>query len=204
MCRNQKNATPCIAKAMSILLINVLLFAAFFAWAIYAPHSMRLVVEASLWFFGIVVAGEVILGCAMLATDEPPLLVAHRWLGHVLVMIVWIFTSVSLALVIRHFRRSRGTAILFGLVSFATLAIILLASFTGYLDPFGPEADVETRNRFILLHEVAPPVLLAILLPFGIAVARTLPQGPRKANTREDPTSLPPPSDNPYAAPRSR
>ena len=148
MCRNWKSETPSRAKAMSTLLINVLLFAAFFSWAIYKPHSMRLVVEATLWFFGIVVAAEIIFGCMMLATNEPPLLVVHRWLGHLLVMIVWVLTSVSLALVIRYFRQSRGTAVLFGLVSFAMLAIVLLASFTGYLDPFGPGADVETRNRF--------------------------------------------------------
>jgi hypothetical protein len=187
-----------------MLLINALLFAAFFSWAIYAPRLMRLIVEAMLWFLAILITAEVIFGCMILANDEPPLFVAHRWLGHFLVMIVWLLTSVNLALVIRNFRRSRGTAVLFGLVSCTVLAIVLLASFTGYLDPFGPGADVETRNRFVLLHEVVPPVLLAILVPFGIAVARTLPQGARRIESREDPTSLPPPSDNPYAAPRSR
>lgn len=205
-CRNQKRAAPRHPTVTSMLLANALLFAAFFSWAIYAPRSMRWAAEGMLWLFGVLVAAEVIFGCMMLATNEPPLLVVHRWLGRLLVMIVWVLTSVSLALVIRYFRQSRGTAVLFGLVSFAMLAIVLIASFTGYLDPFAPATDVETRNRFAVLHEIAPPLLLAMLVPFGIAVARTLPQGPRKteARAREEPTSLPPPSDNPYASPQSR
>ena len=188
---------------MSALFINGALFAVFLTWAIFAPATVRFIVECGLWLFGALVGAEIVSGLVRHANDEPLLLAGHRWAGHLLVILAWAIMGASLAIVIRHFRSARGTAILFCLVSIAAFAFTMLGSFTGYLRPFAPDADPETQNRFFLLHAFVPPIILAIIVPFWIAVLRTFPHPARKGEAAAELRQLATtPSDNPYASPR--
>ena len=188
---------------MSTLVINGLLFAAFLIWAICAPAAMRRVVEGAIWLLGALLIVEIVSGLVMLAAGWPLLVAAHRWAAHLMVIIASTMMGASLALLIRHFRRAPGAAILFCLVSFAAVALVFLASFTGYLGPFAPGADQETKNRFFVLHVFIAPILLALLVPFWIAAIRCFPRASKQGEAEEQaPEDAPPPNDNPYASPR--
>jgi hypothetical protein len=111
----------------------------------------------------------VTLGC-LLATGAHPIgersSPAHRWLGHAMVILGWTGAWFSLGVAVSRDRFT--SAIGKCTVVFAAFALVLFASFTGYLVPWD---ELETRsvgestlNRFVILHMVAVPTAIALSL----------------------------------------
>ena len=90
----------------------------------------------------------------------------HEWSGHALVIAVWLFVPFSVGIGLqRNIRRRPGLAIAQTTVLLSLLALVSLASLTGYLGPSHFEdVSVETRNRFAVLHPFVLPSLVAALL----------------------------------------
>lgn len=187
---------------MSTLLINAVLFGAMLFWTLRAPAAMREIAERAIWCFWAVVGVEILSGFARRAADWPALVALHFGAGHLLLMLAWAIAGASIALLIRHFRQQRGTALLFCLVSFAMFVATTLATLTGYLDPFAPDADQEARNRFFVLHGCIAPAVLALAVPFWIAAIRCFSHAGKQRAAEEQAPEQMPPGDNPYASPR--
>jgi len=91
----------------------------------------------------------------------------HHWAGHGLVTLVYLCVAFSLG-VLFHQKITRRPILAFvqSLALLFCLAMTLSASFTGYLDvdPVpDPVIAEETHNRFVVLHLVVQPMLLATL-----------------------------------------
>jgi hypothetical protein len=91
----------------------------------------------------------------------------HRWAGHGLVILVYLCVAFSLGILLHQKITGRPVlAVVQSLALLFCLAMTLSASFTGYLDA-DPVSDPiiaeETHNRFVVLHLVVQPTLLATL-----------------------------------------
>ncbi len=192
--------------------IGFVLLAGLFAWTVYAPATVRFVVEGILWLIAALLGAEFISGIARILIRDPLVPGFHRWTGHLLVSLCWLVMAASVVLSVRHFQQRRGTSILFLSVSLAALVLINLASFTGYLRPLAPGTLEETKNRFLVLHCVALPSILAVIVPVWILMIRRLrSSSPTREITTKlakadngamSATSIGPPDDNPYSSPR--
>jgi cytochrome bd-type quinol oxidase subunit 2 len=115
-----------------------------------------------------VIVAAIFLAMALtgLARSQPTAYSIHKWSGHALVIAVCSFVPFSAGVGLqRNIRRRPGFAIAQTIVLLSLLALVLLASFTGYLGPSHVEDVSEsTRNRFTILHLFALPSLIAILL----------------------------------------
>lgn len=192
--------------------IGILLLAGLFVWAVSVPATARFVVEGILWLIAALVGVEIISGFVWLLTRLPLLPEFHRWTAHLLVLLCGVVMAASIALLLRFFRRRLGTVLLLCLISLGAMAVISLASLTGYLRPFAPGTLEETRSRFLVLHCVMSPVVLTAIVPFWISTVRRLRQevGKRSSlnETAEDGdiSEAPAPrhhaqNNNPYASP---
>jgi hypothetical protein len=91
----------------------------------------------------------------------------HRWMGHGLVTLVYLCVAFSLGILLHQkITRTPVLAVVQSLTLLFCLAMTLSASFTGYLDADpvpDPVVAEETHNRFVVLHLVIQPTLLATL-----------------------------------------
>ena len=192
--------------------IGILLFAGLCVWAVSVPATVRFVVEGILWLIAALVSVEIISGLVWLLTRLPLLPEFHRWTAHLLVLLCGVVMAASIALLLRFFRRRLGTVLLLCLISLGAMAVISLASFTGYLRPFAPGTQKETRSRFLMLHCVTLPIVLAAIVPFWISTVRRLRPAAAKRSSRNetagdgDNSEAPAAgrhaqNDNPYASP---
>lgn len=150
------------------------LFKLFFNLAILAlgfllsrrHRSLADAITCGLGFFCLAIA--IVIALSGILHGPPFMKSLHRWGGHGLVIALWCFWIFALG-VSGEQTKSRGAGILLARITVITLALLLglLASFTGYLGPaHDPEIgrDMDTYNRFIVLHMFIVPTLLAILL----------------------------------------
>jgi hypothetical protein len=141
-----------------------------------------------------------------LARSQPTASSIHKWSGHASVIAVWLFVPFSVGVGLqRNIRHRPGFAVAQTIVLLSSLALVLLASFTGYLAPSHVEDVSEaTRNRFTILHLFALPSLIALLLTVWYWLFRPAPIG------TGDPDWSPRPigqtkgvDENPYKSPES-
>jgi hypothetical protein len=92
----------------------------------------------------------------------------HHWAGHGIVMLIYPSSAFSLGVLLQQKLQRRPVAAI--AQSFALLfclALTLSTSFTGYLD-VEPSSDSriaqETHNRFMVLHLVLQPAIIAAML----------------------------------------
>lgn len=90
----------------------------------------------------------------------------HKWSAHVLVILLWLaIPFASGAALERHLKSRPLPTIAQVLALLLLLGAALLASFTGYVGPTHVQhIRQETLNRFLVLHCVALPILMGILL----------------------------------------
>ncbi len=199
--------------------IGMMLLAGLFVWAAYAPRTMRFVLVGVIWLIAAILGIEAISGLASLLSQAPLLADVHRWAGHLLVPISSFVLTASVVLLLRHVRQRLGTFIQFCLISFAAVATVMLATFSGYVRPFAPGILEETRNRFLLLHCFALPGIFVALVPAWMSTVRRLRvrgrkrgaavteldgggKAPAESTVRTPPGSgMRPLDDNPYASP---
>lgn len=124
-----------------------------------ARRSVRLLSMIVATIFVIIVATG-------LARNELGRLNVHLWAGHAIVIAMWLIAPYSMGVALQvNLRRRPAFAILQVIIVILLLAAVLLASFSGYLAPSDVDGIAEeTRNRFTVLHLVATPLLVAILL----------------------------------------
>ena len=88
----------------------------------------------------------------------------HRWTAHSLVIFAWLATPFAIGVALGgQFRRRALAAVGKTLVVLGVLAVVLLNSFTGYIE-LTPEMDQATMNRFEVLHTLVLPGLSLLLL----------------------------------------
>ena len=113
------------------------------------------------------VTALLMLGCLLVSGLLEPVYVpneTHRLIGSALVIFVWLCTPFSIG-VLFHTKISRtpGVAIIQGVGLLFSAAVSILAAITGYLGPSHGHNNVETLNRFVVLHEFVLPAVLAAL-----------------------------------------
>ncbi len=90
----------------------------------------------------------------------------HRWLGHILVIIVWLSVPAMCGIFFRwryQLKTPRMTVAIVFLI--LLLVATVLGSMTGYLDWVGDDlAAQESHNRFVVLHFFFFPACMAALL----------------------------------------
>ncbi len=104
----------------------------------------------------------------------------HRWGTHLLVIFAWIAVPTAIAV---RFGEKRGS-VGFVLLLLFVLSIALFIPFTGYLSPdfairngyVAPSEEAslateETRNRFIMLHQIVLPTIGFIAIGTWTALA---------------------------------
>jgi quinol-cytochrome oxidoreductase complex cytochrome b subunit len=106
---------------------------------------------------------------------------SHRWTGHAMVIVAWMAVWFAVAVVLgREYAASPLKALTKSALLLLTLALVLLASFTGYLIPWdqmafeaGADAPDDLRarvvssatlHRFVALHMIVIPALTAFSL----------------------------------------
>lgn len=193
--------------------IGIVLLAGLFIWALFAPATVRFVMEGIVWLVAALIGVEIVSGIFWLATNVPLLPEFHRWTAHLLVLFCWIVMAASIALLTRCFRERLGTSLLLCMISLVATAVVFLASFTGYLRPFAPGRPPEAKNRFLMLHCLVMPGVLAAIVPFWLWTVRLLRADALELNGVSDETPRsgelgePPErhkhaqNDNPYASP---
>jgi len=112
-------------------------------------------------------AGLLITGSHSL--DAPPR-ETHRWLAHAMVVVAWIASWFSLGVLIARGRDGSWPRFACkAMLLLLPLGLVVLNSFTGYLLPRDQSSSErlvsgDTLNRFIVLHMIAVPSLIALSL----------------------------------------
>ena len=88
---------------------------------------------------------------------------AHLWIGHYYVIYFWLAVPIATGFLLQSKLRARPfVACLQCGVLWMGIGLSLLAGFTGYLGPtHNPQPLDETHRRFVLLHSIVLPGLLA-------------------------------------------
>ena len=112
---------------------------------------------------GLVLAWHLlVLGISGWWEDVTAMPEVHRWTGQSLVVASWLCTPLAIGVALgAQFRRRVWLALGKTVVALATLGVVLLASFTGYLDP---SLDEATMNRFEVWHTMFLPGICLLLL----------------------------------------
>jgi len=154
-----------VALAWFVPLLNFVAFA-FLGWATSRgwPDAARIGARAMPLVMGVILGVLVLTGLPWLhfATAE-----VHRWSGHAIVVLVYTCTAYALGVLIhQQLVRYPVLAVAQSLGLLISLAVLLLASMTGYLDddPRTSAAAHETQGRFVGLHMVVLPTAFAISL----------------------------------------
>jgi hypothetical protein len=107
-----------------------------------------------------------ILVLSGIANELRALAEVHRWTAHALVILAW--TGGPIAIGSQWQQKALKQPVgcigntLFVLV---VIAVTFMATFTGYLGPIGnPDSGADTHRRFIVLHMIVLPAILAALL----------------------------------------
>ncbi len=129
---------------------------------------------------------------------------AHRWLGHGMMILLWWMNVAGLGLGLASIRARPTTTIGTGNLVITLLFLMMLESVTGYLpgaDAFGGPASEETRNRFYVLHCLVLP--LTIVLCLTAILVFTRPRTKRFSQANDKHKLIVTPSDNPYRSPEA-
>jgi hypothetical protein len=191
---------------MDVLAINLAMAVGGAVWAIRFPASFRVMIVWLSVTLLILVGLEALLGIARLIdvsreASEP----LHRWCAHAMVILCWLLAVIAAPARIVLFLKARRIPL--GLLEFgaslATLAVLLLASFTGYLASGGNPGQ-DTIRRFYVLHGALLPTALTASLIVWITCARRL-EKPinHAANIRDAAAIEPVETGNPYQSPTS-
>jgi hypothetical protein len=133
----------------------------------YRPGPARTACRAAAALSAVVFASLVVSGAWR---PSPAVADYHRYASHGLVILDWllVFPAIGAAARLDFSRRPwRTTGQIIGLV--AVLGFTLLTAFTGYLGPShepnqaGEVQAEETHNRFLVLHCVALPAIVAAI-----------------------------------------
>lgn len=91
----------------------------------------------------------------------------HRWSGHALTIVMWLWVMFSIGVVWQRYWPRFGAVIGRTGLLIVCIGLTLLAGISGYLGPtYTPEAGQETHNRFIVQHYFVFPILLSLSIGF--------------------------------------
>ncbi|HEX7446557.1 MAG TPA: hypothetical protein VF306_03370 [Pirellulales bacterium] len=102
--------------------------------------------------------------------------IAHRWLDHGLMILLWWMNVAGLGLGLASIRTRPTTTIGTGILVITLFFLMMLESVMGYLpgaDAFGGPAGEESRNRFYVLHCVVLPLALGLCLSAVVVLTRS-------------------------------
>lgn len=154
-----------IADILRWLLLPAIIVA---AWAVSKAHPERVRIVAR-GLPVVVAALLVLLAISGLVRHGGVLAEIHRWMAHVFFIVWWLGVPFGIGILLQQdFGKHPVAAIVQAIALLMGLAIVLVASMTGYLGPANlppvdPAVGEETYNRFLVLHLVVLPGLCAAL-----------------------------------------